>query len=137
LGIRPSYYENFNWSTPISSKISKILEWLEMPKHLRPRFISVYIPSADTEGHKSGPYSLELNNTLVSVDNGIADLLNRLNENEIYDEVNLVIVSDHGMTLTDPKNVGFLSDYIDINHVSLVGTPLINLYPNQTNGCLC
>lgn len=108
-----------------------------MPKHLRPRFISVYIPPADTEGHKSGPYSLELNNTLVSVDNGIADLLNGLNENEINEEVNLVIVSDHGMTLTDPKNVVFLSDYIDINHVSLVGTPLVNLYPNQTNGCLC
>ncbi|KAJ3371162.1 hypothetical protein GGF31_003585 [Allomyces arbusculus] len=68
---------------------------------VRPDLIALYIPDVDQVGHQYGPDSIQLNLTLVRVDRALASLAAFLYARELWETTNVVVVSDHGMTLAD------------------------------------
>lgn len=117
-GILPTYYEVFNYSTTPSTKVKAVLDWIDLPESERPLFMAMYLPEIDSKGHQYGPNSREVNDTLTSIDADLSVLINGLSSRGLLNTVNIVIVSDHGMSETNPLKVVFLSDYIDIDLVT-------------------
>ena len=54
---------------------------------------------------------------LSEVDEQIGTLMNRLKEADLYEEVNIVVLGDHGMAPTSKDRVEFIDDYINLDDV--------------------
>jgi hypothetical protein len=74
---------------------SLTLKLLERYKD-RPFFFFVHFAEVDSNGHQSGEDSQEYNNALVSVDRWLGQIVNKLNELNLYGETLIYVTADHG-----------------------------------------
>lgn len=96
LGKLPSFYFPYKNNTSNIKRINQIVDWLKMPSSTRPQFIASYISTVDTAGHIYGPDSIEVKQAIEDVDDLLGVLFARL-KNEVDEDVNIILVSDHGM----------------------------------------
>ncbi|CAG8609380.1 11510_t:CDS:2 [Ambispora gerdemannii] len=133
-GYQPTYLVPHDNKVTPKDKVAKVMEWLDLPIEERPTFIAVYEGQLDSAGHKYGPYSKQLDDALKSVDDMVLDLLNGLAMRNLTDIVNVIIVSDHGMSSTNAKNLVLLDDFIDTSLIHpLEGFPLGGIRPYNGN----
>lgn len=71
-------------------------------------------------GHKYGPQSSYTKQAVRDVDEILYDLQDLLVKNDLVDEVNVYILTDHGMMSSKNTKQIELDDYIDMNDVELV-----------------
>ncbi len=102
---RPSYFKNYNHNTPRRHRIDEVINWLKLPYSERPKFITLYFHDTDDIGHEFGPNSPEIDECITSMDSLAGYLYSRISELSFADSVNLIFVSDHGMTEIDSKKV--------------------------------
>lgn len=113
-GMTPSYYYHYAKQADYTSRVLQILDWLALPAASRPRFIAGYFSLVDSMGHEFGPSAPQTREAVHLVD----DLIGKLRQGVAdYPDVNLVILSDHGMaeihadkaidTRTLPQNEAF------------------------------
>jgi len=103
-GQLPSYYFPYKHNTPNIKRVNQLITWLKLPKEKRPQLLVSYFSTVDSAGHDFGPDSIELEQAILEVDNLIGLLVQRL-ELEIKQEVNIILVSDHGMTNIDANAI--------------------------------
>ncbi|MCW5890896.1 MAG: alkaline phosphatase family protein [bacterium] len=90
-------------------KVRQILAWLDLPAAERPRLIMSWWHGADAEGHRDGPDAASVTAAMVAQDAALGALLAGLDARGLWDDVTLVVVSDHGMTTA--------GEAIDVRHV--------------------
>ncbi|KAI8806768.1 alkaline-phosphatase-like protein [Cladochytrium replicatum] len=115
-GIRPTYWLTFDYSMTPNMKVDQILTWLDLPSSQRPHLVTMYTPEIDSAGHRSGVYSKEVNDTLVNVDRALGRLMDELDTRNLTSYVNVIVVSDHGMTDLSHSRVIFMDDYVDFSN---------------------
>ncbi len=132
---RPTFWSNYDKKMVGISRVDKILEWLELPDDTRPSLMTLYLDTVDTIGHRYGPDSDELSAELQVVDATIRRLIDGLVERKLDQALNIVIVSDHGMSTTSPDRVIFLDDLLpaDYAHVVSYGV-LTGIKPMRDHG---
>jgi predicted AlkP superfamily pyrophosphatase or phosphodiesterase len=139
-GVDPTYLDKYNGSEELPRKVDRILELLDLPGAEeesvivpeRPQFIAAYVPDVDADGHKFGPNSTEIRNTISQVDSMLAELMSGLRSRNLTDIINLVIVSDHGMATTATERLVQLDDFIDLGLVHRIdGWPLRGIRPKK------
>jgi len=96
-GTRATYHDEAYLERSDRETVSDLLRWLRLPVGLRPRLIMAYLKGADHPGHRYGPDSAEVERRLRFEDGVLSLLLNRVETLPDGGNVNLVIVSDHGM----------------------------------------
>ena len=104
----PSYHFHYSKYSDYQQRIDQIIEWLSYPEETRPVFIAGYFSLTDTIGHAYGPDAPETYAAVQTVDKLIGNLYQRLQALPI--NVNLVVVSDHGMTQIDTSKAIFERD---------------------------
>ena len=82
--------------------------------------MTAYEPSLDQAGHKAGPNSKLVNDTLVYVDRFARDLHSALSMRNLSTIVDIVFVSDHGMTDTQHVEFIYLEDIIGVDYVNAI-----------------
>lgn len=103
-GIHPSYYYNYDGGVSNLTRISKVFEWLELPEDERPRLITLYFSDMDDVGHGFGPNNeTELKKKITKLDRELGALFEGIKSFEI--DINIFIVSDHGMTDVPKENL--------------------------------
>jgi predicted AlkP superfamily pyrophosphatase or phosphodiesterase len=116
-GVRPTFWKPYDLNTPFEHRLDELLAWLTLPPEQRPSIITFYIEDTNSAGHRFGPESEGLRNAVETVDGKVKVMLERLALAGI--PVNVIIVSDHGMTACGPDRVVILDDYIDLNSIQL------------------
>jgi predicted AlkP superfamily pyrophosphatase or phosphodiesterase len=130
LGVRPKYWEAFDEKVPGTTRVDRILQWLDLPSDRRPTFLTLYINDVDGAGHNNGPNSTEVRNAVRRADGYLGRLLRGLERRHLNDRVNIVAVSDHGMSETTLDRVIVLDDYISLGDVEIVDlNPTLGLFP--------
>jgi predicted AlkP superfamily pyrophosphatase or phosphodiesterase len=114
-GQRPSIYRNYNGKVPNNLRVDKVLGWLDLPVEKRPTMMSMYFSTTDDVGHEFGPDAEETRYAALEVDDYLARLVDGLKRRGIYDQVNIIIVSDHGMANYYLKNTTFLDDHFNFD----------------------
>ncbi|SMD43648.1 Predicted pyrophosphatase or phosphodiesterase, AlkP superfamily [Aquiflexum balticum DSM 16537] len=110
-GIHPSYYFNFDGSVPNLTRVSKVFEWLQLPEDERPRMITLYFSDMDNIGHRYGPDNNEqIGGRLEKLDRELGALFEGLKSFEL--DINIFIVSDHGMTNIPKENL------LNLDHIT-------------------
>ena len=117
----PTYTRNYDESIPFTNRIDTVLYWLNMSYSERPHFITVYFHETDSFGHNYGPDSPEINLCIARHDSLIGRLNDGLAKIGMCDSVNVILLSDHGMTDIYPektievKNILHEDNYKHIN----------------------
>jgi predicted AlkP superfamily pyrophosphatase or phosphodiesterase len=100
-GMTPDYYFHYSKYSDYQSRVDQIIQWLSLPKAQRPRFVASYFSLVDSMGHEFGPDAPQTRDAVKQLDELMGQLQARLSKLE--QDINLVIVSDHGMAHVDPK----------------------------------
>lgn len=96
-GRRPSIWKMYDANVPFSSRVDSVISWLRLPEKSRPHLVLLYFQEPDAISHKFGPISNETKQQVEQLDSLMGVLRAKLKALPIGDNVNLVIVSDHGM----------------------------------------
>ena len=140
-GQQIAYVDKYNGSEMLDRKVERIMDLLDVPGPQdlgviagtpRPQLIAAYVPNVDGDGHRYGPNSTEIRQTISDADAMIGGILKGLQERNLTNIVNVVVVSDHGMATTDVSRMIQLEDLIDPAELSHVdGWPLYGLRPKD------
>ena len=98
---RPDYFNYYNHTLSHRDRVSKIINYLQLPAKTRPHFLTLYFPDTDDIGHAFGPDSPQLIDTVKTLDTMLGDLFHRLKQIHMFKKLNIILVSDHGMTIVD------------------------------------
>lgn len=101
-GSQPSFNIPYNTVDAEKTQFDQIISWLKLPQSQAPKFIVSYFASIDDKGHKYGPNSLELKQAVADIDDLFGYFISRLHK-EIPGNVNIILVSDHGMMQIDKE----------------------------------
>ncbi len=95
---QPDYVYHYIADDPPINKVNAAIKWLELPYAIRPHLLTLYFSQTDHSGHNFGPDSEGNNLVIASLDSSIGFLLSELETISMRDSVNIILVSDHGMT---------------------------------------
>lgn len=132
-GMQPSLWKKFDKSIPFSARGDSVLAWLQLPEKVRPHLVMWYMEEPDGIGHSCTPDSSA---TLAKVEE-LDRILNRFfaqaRELPIFDRIDFIVLSDHGMATYYPENYVNLNDYLPRDSFDYVfdGVPTL-LYPKKT-----
>lgn len=139
-GLRPTFWKPYNQDKDYGERVEEVLQWLTLPKIQRPQLITLYFSSVDTAAHDFGVESAQEKEAVINLDKHLGDLLQGIAELQLQQQVNIIVVSDHGMVnLSDDKIIN-LDPYIELSAFEVpdwskkqnaVYAPFLTLFGNQ------
>lgn len=109
-GLRPDHWLLYNQAMPGEARVEQVLKWLDLPEDQRPSFVTLYFDIVDTEGHRHGPSSRELDAALAATDAAVGRLVDGLKARGLYTSTNLIVTADHGMADTSNQRLVYIDD---------------------------
>lgn len=111
-GRQPSRWKMYDGRVPFMERVDSVVSWLKLPVKERPRLVLLYFQEPDGISHRTGPDSPQTKAMVEELDGVLASLCRKLNALPIGKQINLVIVSDHGMARVHSDKVIELSSKI-------------------------
>jgi predicted AlkP superfamily pyrophosphatase or phosphodiesterase len=132
-GTRPTYWKTYDSKMSNSARVDTLLSWLDLPREQRPTFLALYFSDPDDAGHDFGPLSKETKRAVLKVDAEIDRLVQGLKARAIFNRVNLIIVSDHGMATVRRRHAILLDKLFDINLATRIfwTREIVSIFPRE------
>ncbi|HUG11692.1 MAG TPA: ectonucleotide pyrophosphatase/phosphodiesterase, partial [Opitutaceae bacterium] len=111
-GEYPTWWHHFDYSVPFENRLQELMRWLTLREPERPAVVTFYFEETDSAGHRFGPRDPRTGEAVALVDSMIGRIVDAIAAAGLEDEVNLVLVSDHGMTETAVERVFVLSEHL-------------------------
>ncbi|MBR1402392.1 MAG: alkaline phosphatase family protein [Prevotella sp.] len=104
-GMYPDKYYLYDQKPQLTfdERVNGIIEELKKPEENRPQLIMAYFEQPDYNGHLYGPLSKLTRSAAMSMDSLMQRLYSGIQQLPIAGKVNFIVLSDHGMTLTEPS----------------------------------
>jgi predicted AlkP superfamily pyrophosphatase or phosphodiesterase len=129
-GVQATYWKRFDNEIPPGDRVGEVLRWLDLPDAERPRLVTLYFSDTDNVGHEHGPSSVEVGEAAGRADGYLGLLVSGLEERGLLDQVNIVVVSDHGMAEVSPDRVIFVDEVADVGESRVVEwSPVLMIEP--------
>jgi len=130
MGPRARFWEPFSEEFSASARIARIFSWLDLPVAERPTFLTLYFSDVDGAGHDNGPNSPAVRQAVRRVDGYMDRLMRGLASRRIEGRVNVVVVSDHGMSESGTNRVVVLDDYVSAEGLDIIDlNPTLGIFP--------
>ena len=81
----------------------------------------MYFSTTDSAGHRYGPNSQELKEAVKSIDNTLGKLYEGIKKSPLSNNIQLIVVSDHGMTQLSREKIIYYDDYINGDDIRFNG----------------
>ncbi|MCY7380371.1 MAG: ectonucleotide pyrophosphatase/phosphodiesterase [Gemmatimonadaceae bacterium] len=111
-GVRPSRFVAYDGTVPNARRVDAVAGWLRLAPPVRPHLVLLYFSDVDDTTHRHGPDAPNTATAVASVDRALQRLLDSIAVSPLRDSVNVVLVSDHGMTGTPATQVIVVSDLL-------------------------
>ncbi len=98
-GRYPSYFKRYDPRASHAERVEQVLEWFKLGEKERPGLAIVYFSDVDSMGHRHGPDSAEVRAAVKQVDAAVGEIVRGVRA--LRADVNIVVVSDHGMSAVD------------------------------------
>ena len=112
-GVPPTYMVPYNDDLPNADRVAKVKEWLSLPCDKRPHWVGLYFSAVDSAGHKYGTDAAQTRDAVLEIDSLIGSLDRFVQEQKL--DVNIIVVSDHGMANLDPLKIVEVGRITDIS----------------------
>lgn len=132
-GLQPDYWKPYDDEVPFTDRVDTVLKWLSLPPVERPHFITLYFEEPDAVSHVYGPVSPETGAMVKSLDSLLGVLRTGLSDLPEADMINLIVLSDHGMTEVDRSRYNYIFDTLPEAMVSRItgGNPVWGVEPTE------
>lgn len=100
----------YNESVPFEERVDTVLNYFDLPSDEMPSFMTLYFEDPDHQGHIYGPDDLRITEAVVEIDTLIGRLIRGLEKRGVFEDVNIILLGDHGMVGTCDKKVIALDD---------------------------
>ncbi|KAL0308505.1 UNVERIFIED_CONTAM: Ectonucleotide pyrophosphatase/phosphodiesterase family member 3 [Sesamum radiatum] len=111
-GLYPAYHGIINnyFTDPETERVDTVLKYFDLPSDEIPSFMTLYFEDPDHQGHKVGPDDPQITEAVAGIDKMMGRLIRGLEERGVFEDVNIIMVGDHGMVGTCDKKLIFLDD---------------------------
>ena len=132
--VRPTRWKPYDGKVTFDARVDTVLSWLDVTGPQRLSFITLYFDEPDHSGHEFGPDSPKTAEAAARADSAVGRLMQGLRARGLYDKVNVVVVSDHGMSALSPDRVVYLDDVVDTASVRITSlSPNLSIAPRDGN----
>lgn len=133
VGGQPSIWKPFDKSVPFSDRADSVISWLKLPEDVRPHLIMWYMEEPDAIGHSATPDSSATLDVVENLDKVLNHFFTEARQLDIFDKIDFIVLSDHGMATYYPEKYVNLNDYLPRDSFDCVfdGVPTL-LYPKKT-----
>ena len=131
-GARPTYWKPYDGKMANEARVDELLSLLDQPANERPTFLTLYFSDVDNAGHEFSPDASETRDAVLKVDGDLGRLIEGLKARGVFAQVNLIIVSDHGMATQDPNNAIILDELFDASLAEKIlwTNEIVSIFPN-------
>ncbi|KAF8300137.1 Phosphodiest-domain-containing protein [Clavulina sp. PMI_390] len=130
-GVQSTYFVPWKNKVPLQEKHDQIMKWIDLPFETRPQLILAYEPHVDQVGHTYGPDHPIVNAALRDVDEFAKSVHSSLQARNLSSIVDIIFVSDHGMTDTSDTRLVYMDDIMGRDHTDQIehedGWPSVGL----------
>ncbi|XP_060947805.1 ectonucleotide pyrophosphatase/phosphodiesterase family member 5 [Limanda limanda] len=131
-GMFPSQFLHYNASVTFEARVERLIEWFSAPEEDAVDFGVLYWEEPDESGHLYGPQSPKMDGVIAGIDEKLGFLINELKKAGLFEKVNLIVTSDHGMTQLFTDNIIELDQYIHRDLYTWVDkSPVVGILPNE------
>lgn len=134
-GLHPQRFFPFDVTTSRAARVDSLLAWLAMPDSIAPRLIAAYFSDVDTDGHNFGPNAPQTDSAIARVDSVVGAIVDGIDRLGATDRVDVVVVSDHGMTEISSERTIALDDYVSMDSLDIGDwSPIATIIPKAGRG---
>ena len=119
-GYRPTIYKKYDGSVKFKSRVDSVISWYNLPVDQRPKLTMLYFSEPDYTGHEYGPNSNEVNKSVIEMDSIFGYLIDELSRTSVYKNLDIIVVSDHGMSDVSLDKVILLDNFIDLDKYKVI-----------------
>lgn len=131
-GMFPNQYLPYNASVSFETRVERIIGWFSGSKEESVDFGVLYWEEPDESGHKYGPQSSSMDEVIAGIDDKLGFLINELKKAGLYESMNLIVTSDHGMTQLFTDNIIELDEYVNRDLYTWVDkSPVVGILPKE------
>ncbi|XP_061756961.1 ectonucleotide pyrophosphatase/phosphodiesterase family member 5 [Nerophis ophidion] len=128
----PTRYLPYNVSVPFETRVERIIQWFSAPEEEAVDFGVLYWEEPDESGHEFGPESSLMDAVIADVDEKLGFLRNEMKKAGLYEKVNLIVTSDHGMTQLFADKIIELDEYVSRDLYTWVDkSPVVGILPRE------
>lgn len=126
----PTHYMPYNESVSFEDRVNKVMEWFTLKEPINLGLL--YWEDPDNMGHHLGPDSPLMEPVISDIDNKLGYLIKMLKKAKLWNVVNLIITSDHGMTQCSEDRIIELDLYLDKDLYTLIDqSPVAAILPKE------
>ncbi|XP_068241456.1 bis(5'-adenosyl)-triphosphatase enpp4-like isoform X1 [Palaemon carinicauda] len=130
-GRNLTFYDPYKPKKDLKESISLAFQWFnnaETPANL----VFLYHEQPDASGHAYGPESPKILEELLKIDRAIGFLFQLVTLNNLQEHLDIIILSDHGMSSIPEANIIDLSTIVDSSLYTFTGnSPVLNVWPDN------
>jgi predicted AlkP superfamily pyrophosphatase or phosphodiesterase len=135
--MRATYWKPYEQNKDYAERVEEVLSWLLLPESKRPNLVMLYFSAVDTATHIYGVDSAEERAAVASVDKHVGDLILGVKQGGLFQQANIVVVADHGMSNLSDERLINLDKVINLakfevsdwnNRQKPVYAPFLSLY---------
>ncbi len=120
-GVSPTHWRSYDKSISGRDRVDQVLAWLAEPQQQRPHIYTLYFEDVDDYSHWYGPDSAETIEVISRVDAYIGRLLDGLSSLPFADQVNIILLSDHGQgAYLENQPAYLLSDHVNLDDTVII-----------------
>ena len=95
-----------------SDRADSVISWLKLPEDIRPHLIMWYMEEPDAIGHSATPDSSATLDVVENLDKVLNHFFTEARKLDIFDKIDFIVLSDHGMATYYPERYVNLNDYL-------------------------
>lgn len=111
-GMHPTYWKIYDESITYGERIDTVIKWLKYPKGKRPQLVTLYFDEPDATSHDYGPVAPQTGKVVTMLDSLLGVLRDKLTTLPFAKKINLILLSDHGMSQVSSERYNNLRDII-------------------------
>jgi predicted AlkP superfamily pyrophosphatase or phosphodiesterase len=132
-GVQPAYWKKYDESITFEARIDTVIKWLAYPLEKRPELVTLYFDEPDATSHDFGPVSAETGKVVQRLDSLMGVLRKKLSELPDAKKINLIILSDHGMSLVSSDKYVNIKALVPERMIASIsgGNPVYLINPSE------
>ncbi|XP_043366069.1 ectonucleotide pyrophosphatase/phosphodiesterase family member 5 isoform X2 [Dermochelys coriacea] len=129
-GVSPTHYMFYNESVSFEDRVDKLIDWFTSEEPIN--FGLLYWEQPDAMGHVLGPENPRMGTVISEIDDKLGYLVSELKKAKLWDTLNIIITSDHGMTQSSLERLIELDRYVARELYTMVDhSPVVAILPKE------